>query len=111
MEIVIELPGGRTDLSEPNEFTSFSVRVIGEASVGELARVVAASGLGRTAPGGDHVVVEPGALRRLAAEAVDATWEANFEKMSRVRPVHGLDRRRRRHRGARAVGWTHRLRR
>ena len=81
MEIVIELPGGRTDLSEPNEFTSFSVRVIGEASVGELARVVAASGLGRTAPGGDHVVVEPGALRRLAAEAVDATWEANFEKM------------------------------
>jgi hypothetical protein len=76
--IVIDLSDATVSLREPDEFTRFSVAVEGQ---GDLAQLVGRSGLGRVAPDGEHVVVDPAALRALAGPAVDEAWDEGFAGM------------------------------
>jgi hypothetical protein len=76
--IVIDLSTATVSLRQPDEFTRFSVSLHGE---GELAAVVAQSGLGRLAADGEHVVVDPATLRALAGPAADETWDEGFAGM------------------------------
>jgi hypothetical protein len=78
VRIVIDLSGSAVSLREPHEFTRFSVALQGE---GDLAQVLRQSGLGRLADDGGHVVVDPAALRALAAPATDERWEEGFAGM------------------------------
>ncbi len=78
MLIVIDLGEGRVYLTDPAEFTRFSVAVEGE---GDLAEVVRQSGLGRLREDGEHVVVDPVALRALAGPAADEAWDEGFSGM------------------------------
>ena len=87
---MIDLSDGTVSLSQPDEFTRFSVRVEGSVPVegsapveggGDLARVVQESGLGRLAADGEHVVVDPAALRSLAGPAADERWDDGFAGM------------------------------
>ncbi len=48
---------------------------------GDLAQVVHQSGLGRLRPDGEHVVVDPVALRALAGPAADDRWDEGFAGM------------------------------
>jgi hypothetical protein len=76
--IVIDLSGATVALREPGEFTRFSVALEGE---GDLARVVQESGLGRLHDDGEHVAVDPVALRALAGPVVDERWDDGFAGM------------------------------
>jgi hypothetical protein len=76
--IVIDLSEATVALRQPDEFTRFSVALEGE---GELAQVVQRSGLGRLHPDGEHVVVDPVALRALAGPAADDSWDEGFAGM------------------------------
>ena len=77
--IVIDLSASTVSLRDPGEFTRFSVELEGE---GDLAQVVSSSGLGRLAADGEHVVVDPGAVRALAGPAADQGWDEGFAGMS-----------------------------
>jgi hypothetical protein len=81
--IVIDLSEAAVSLRQPDEFTRFSVALAGEddAAEGDLARVVETSGLGRLAADGEHVVVDPVALRALAGPAADEAWDEGFAGM------------------------------
>jgi hypothetical protein len=80
--IVIDLSQAAVWLRQPDEFTRFSVAVEGGGErEGDLARVVAQSGLGRLAADGEHVVVDPVALRALAGPAADEAWDEGFAGM------------------------------
>ncbi len=48
---------------------------------GDLEDVVHQSGLGRLQPDGEHVVVDPVALRALAGPAATGEWEEGFAGM------------------------------
>jgi hypothetical protein len=76
--IVIDLTESAVSLREPDEFARFSVALEGE---GDLGQVVQRSGLGRLAPDGAHIVVDPSALRALAGPAADERWEHGFAGM------------------------------
>jgi hypothetical protein len=76
--IVIDLTEGRVYLNDPGDFTGFSVALEGE---GDLAEVVRQSGLGRLRDDGEHVVVDPVALRALAGPAADEAWDEGFSGM------------------------------
>jgi hypothetical protein len=76
--IVIDLSGATVALREPDEFTRFCVALEGE---GDLAQVVQRSGLGRLATDGEHVVVDPVALRALAGPAANKAWDDGFAGM------------------------------
>jgi len=76
--IVIDLSEATVSLRRPDEFTRFSVQVQDE---GDLARVVHETGLGRLAADGEHVVVDPAALRSLAGTAADRRWDEGFAGM------------------------------
>jgi hypothetical protein len=78
MRIVIDLSGSAVRLREPDDFTRFSVALAGE---GDLAQVLVQVGLGRLAADGEHVVVDPDALRALAGPAADERWEDGFAGM------------------------------
>jgi hypothetical protein len=78
MLIVIDLSGSKVSLRDPDEFTRFSVTVEGE---GDLAQVVGQSGLGHLRADGEHVVVDPVALRALAGPAADDRWGEGFAAM------------------------------
>ena len=78
--IVIDLAGARVSLDEPSDFTRFSVDVVG-AEDGDLAGVVERSGLGRLREDGEHVVVDPAALRALVGPAADEAWDEGFSGM------------------------------
>ncbi len=78
MLIVIDLDETRVLLQDPADFTRFSVVVEGE---GDLAEVVRQSGLGRLKEDGQHVVVDPVALRALAGPAATDEWEDGFSGM------------------------------
>jgi hypothetical protein len=78
VHIVIDLSQATVSLVQPDEFTRFSVVVEGE---GDLAQVVAQSGLGSVAADGEHVVVDPRALRTLAGPAADEAWDEGFAGM------------------------------
>ncbi len=81
MLIVVHLPERRVALTEPAEFTRFSVELRGEGDRADLAEAVQASGLGRLREDGEHVVVDPAALRALAGPAADEAWEAGLSGM------------------------------
>jgi hypothetical protein len=76
--IVIDLSEATVSLRQPDEFTRFSVEVQGD---GDLAQVVTQSGVGRVAADGEHVVVDPVALRLLAGSAADERWDEGFAGM------------------------------
>jgi hypothetical protein len=76
--IVIDLSDATVSLRQPGEFTRFSVALEGE---GDLAAVVGQSGLGRLAADGEHVVVDPVALRALAGPTADEAWDEGFSGM------------------------------
>jgi len=76
--LVIDLPGAKVSLRDPAEFTRFSVVLEGD---GDLAEVLRRSGLGRPAADGEHVVVDPVALRALAGPAADEHWDEGFAGM------------------------------
>ena len=76
--VVIDLSGGGASLREATDFTRFSVALEGE---GDLAQVVQRSGLGRVAADGEHVVVDPAAVRALAGPAADDRWDEGFAAM------------------------------
>ena len=79
MLILIDLSAGGVTLRDPDEFTRFAVAVSG---AGELERVVREAGLGRVRADGEHVVVDPAALRRLAGPAATAAWEEGLSGMT-----------------------------
>ena len=104
MLIVIDLAASTVSLRGPDEFTSFSVALEGD---GDLARVVHQSGLGRLAADGEHVVVDPGAVRALAGPAAGEGWDEGFDGDVRVRRRKGLGGGRWRHPGPhRATRWA-----
>ena len=78
MLIVIDLSEATAALRQPDEFTRFSVALEGE---GDLPEVVQRSGLGRLHDDGEHVVVDPVALRALAGPAADQHWDEGFAGM------------------------------
>ncbi|HEY1650375.1 MAG TPA: hypothetical protein VGG09_00700 [Acidimicrobiales bacterium] len=78
MRIVIDLSESRVHLGDPDDFTRFSVATEGE---GDVAEVVRQSGLGRLKDDGEHVVVDPVALRALAGPAATDDWEDGFSGM------------------------------
>ena len=75
---MIDLAEERVHLSDPDDFTRFSVAVEGD---GDLAGMVLAAGLGRLRPDGQHLVVDPVALRSLAGPAATAEWGEGFSGM------------------------------
>jgi hypothetical protein len=77
VRIVIDLTESRVLLTDPDDFTRFSVAVEGD---GDLAAVVHQSGLGRLKDG-DHVVVDPVALRALAGTAATDRWDEGLAGM------------------------------
>jgi hypothetical protein len=77
VRIVIDLTESRVLLTEPDDFTRFSVAVEGD---GDLAGVVHQSGLGRLKDG-EHVVVDPVALRALAGTAATDQWDEGLAGM------------------------------
>jgi hypothetical protein len=79
--IVVDLSQWCVTLTEPEEFGRFSVAVVGEGTAEALAAVVHESGLGRVAPDGAHLVVDPVALRALAGGAATFSWDERFEAM------------------------------
>jgi hypothetical protein len=78
MLIVIDLPGSRVRLEEPDDFTRFSVAAAGDGDIGPLVR---SSGLGRVRDNGTQVAVDPVALRTLAGPAATAAWDQGFAGM------------------------------
>ena len=78
MLIVIDLSESRVHLSEPDDFTRFSVAVAGDGDLGQLVRT---SGLGRVSEDGGNVAVDPVAVRTLAGAAATEAWEEGFAGM------------------------------
>ena len=76
--IVIDLSGAKVSLRDPFEFTRFSVLLAGD---GDLAEVLRQSDLGSLGADGEHVVVDPAALRALAGPAADDDWDKGFAGM------------------------------
>jgi hypothetical protein len=76
--VLIDLSAGGVALRDPTDFTRFSVALEGE---GDLDAVLAGTGLGHPAGDGEHMVVDPAALRALAGPAADAAWEEGFAGM------------------------------
>jgi hypothetical protein len=81
VRIVIDLSEQRVLLTEPDDFTRFSVAVEGGGAEEALAAMVHQSGLGRLQPDGAHVVVDPVALRSLAGDAATIEWDEGFAGM------------------------------
>jgi hypothetical protein len=79
--IRLRTDGATVFLAEPDVFTQFSVQVAGESDADAVASVVSSTGLGRLQPDGQHIAVDPGALRALAGTVADAEWEAGFQAM------------------------------
>jgi hypothetical protein len=80
VRIVIDLSEDQVLLTEPDDFTRFSVGVEGSGA-SSLADVVHQSGLGRLREDGDHVVVDPIALRALAGDSATDAWDEGLAGM------------------------------
>jgi len=78
--IVIDLSEDRVYLRDPDDFGRFSVDVEG-GGPSSLADVVHRSGLGRLRDDGEHVVVDPIALRALAGAAATPEWDDGLAAM------------------------------
>ncbi len=96
--IVIDLAEGRVYLNDPADFTRFSVALEGE---GDLAEVVRQSGLGRLRDDGEHVVVDPVALRGAGGASRRRGLGRGLFRHVRVRRREGVD-------GGRRGGRPHR---
>lgn len=81
MLIVIDLSESRVHLHDPDNFGRFSVAVEGAGDQSDLARVVDQSGLGRLKEDGEHVVVDPVALRALAGASATDEWDEGLAGM------------------------------
>lgn len=81
MLIVVDLSESRVHLHDPDDFGRFSVAVEGGGDRSDLDRVVDQSGLGRLKEDGQHVVVDPVALRALAGAAATDEWDEGFAGM------------------------------
>jgi hypothetical protein len=79
--IVIDLSESRVHLHDPDDFGRFSVAVEGSGDRNDLAGVVDQSGLGRLKEDGQHIVVDPVALRALAGAAATDEWDESFAGM------------------------------
>jgi hypothetical protein len=79
--ILIDLGESRVHLHDPDDFTRFSVAVEGIGDRAALERVLDESGLGRLRVDGEHVVVDPVALRALAGSAATDAWDEGFSGM------------------------------
>jgi hypothetical protein len=79
--IVIDLGEERVLLRQPNDFGQFSVAVESGGTSASLADVVHRSGLGRLRQDGEHVVVDPVALRALAGPAATPEWDQGLAAM------------------------------
>jgi hypothetical protein len=77
VRIVIDLTECRVLLTDPDDFTRFSVAVEGE---GDLAGVVRHSGLGRLKDD-EHVAVDPVALRALVGTGATDRWDEDLAGM------------------------------
>ncbi len=78
MLIVIDLSEERVHLQDPDDFSRFSVALEGE---GDLGNVVHQSGLGRLKDDGEHVAVDPVALRALAGPVATEQWDEGLSGM------------------------------
>jgi hypothetical protein len=78
--IVIDLAEQRVYLRDPDDFGRFSVVVAGGGAAA-LADVVHQSGLGRVRDDGEHVVVDPIALRALAGTNATPAWDDGLAAM------------------------------
>lgn len=78
MLVLIDLSAGGVTLRDPSDFAHFSVALEGS---GDVATVVRGSGLGHLADDGEHVAVDPAALRALAGPAADEAWDEGFAGM------------------------------
>jgi hypothetical protein len=76
--IVIDLADGWVSLDDPDDFSRFSVEIEGQ---GDLTEVVRQWGLGHVSGDGEHVVVDPVALRVLAGPAADRDWDEGLSGM------------------------------
>jgi hypothetical protein len=76
--IVVDLSEAKVSLGDPAEFTGFSVLLEGD---GDLAEVLRQLGLASLGADGEHVVVDPAALRALAGPAADDDWDDGFAGM------------------------------
>jgi hypothetical protein len=79
--IVIDLSESRVHLHDPDDFGRFSVAVEGSGDRNDLAGVVDQSGLGRLKEDGQHIVVDPVALRALAGAAATDEWDEGLAGM------------------------------
>ena len=89
MIIVLRLTEESVTLEDPGSFGLFSVRVEGGRESGRVQEVAQSSGLGRLRDDGQHVVVAPDAVRRLAGAAVNEEWEEGFAGMCRYAAGQG----------------------
>lgn len=78
MIVLIDLSESRVLLQDPSDFNRFSVATEG---AGDLAEMVRQSGLGRLKDDGEHLVVDPAALRALAGPTADDDWDEGFAGM------------------------------
>jgi hypothetical protein len=69
---------GRVTLDSPAEFTAFDVQAADSSAGAVLA---ALGGDASPVPENDHVFVALDAVRRMAGEAVDDSWEVAFGEM------------------------------
>jgi hypothetical protein len=74
----MDLTEARVHLADPDDFSRFSVAVDG---VGDLEALVEESGIGWLRPDGEHVVVDPVALRALAGPAATDEWDQGLAGM------------------------------
>ena len=71
----LQVDGSSVELVEAGDFRRFAVVVVAD---GELA---ALDGLGEVDSAGEHVFLEPAAIRGLAGERATGEWGEGFEKM------------------------------
>jgi hypothetical protein len=82
MVIVVDLQQGDpapVSLKDPGDCGRFHVEVIGPRDDAALAHALVDADVGRVAD--EHVFVDIGAVRRMAAGWVGESWAADFEKM------------------------------
>ncbi|HVX20274.1 MAG TPA: hypothetical protein VHB02_02890 [Acidimicrobiales bacterium] len=92
MELVVDLQAGTVDLTDPDDFAHFAVRVSGPAEpaggADRLAAVLADTEVGRLEGGADAFIL-PDAVRSLAAGRAGEGWEDGFAGMCRYAATKG----------------------
>ncbi|WP_181783777.1 hypothetical protein [Pseudonocardia pini] len=68
-----------TELVDPEDVKSFSV--VSDLEPASLAAATVRDGVGEVLPGGEHVMIEVAAIRRLAGDRVGPGWEDDLAGM------------------------------